>query len=402
MKNRPWESDNWLTSEVNYWDEVRRDFNLPTKVFFHDATLRDGEQTPGVVFRREEKVAIAKKLSEIGIDRIEAGMPAVSAEDSEAIKEIVSLKLPAKVMVFSRAMPKDLDNALECGVWGVVLEVPSGEARIKYQMGWTEDEVVERSVTAVKYAKENGLYVNFFPYDTTRARFPFLERLLSEVMEKAGPDSVSVIDTTGVALPSAIGALVRKVKNIVKVPVEVHTHNDFGLGVAGTLSAVENGAEVVHVCANGLGERCGNAALDEVAVCLKALYGVETNIKYEKLQELAQLVQEYSRVKMAQNKPVSGRVAFCREIGLGMQVVLEHQTVVFPIKPEFVGQKFRMLLGKKSGKPSVQLKLDEMGLTATEDQIADMLQLVKAKGIEKKGTLTDEEFRAIATQVLKG
>ncbi len=402
MQNRPWETENWLTSEVNYWEEVRKDFSLPAKVLFHDATLRDGEQTPGVVFRKEEKIEIAKTLSELGVDRIEAGMPAVSEEDFQAIKEIVSLKLPAKVMAFSRVMPKDLDNALECGVWGVVLEVPSGEARIKYQMGWTEEQVIERSVTAVKYAKENGLFVNFFPYDTTRAKYSFLERLLSEVMEKGGPDSVSVIDTTGVALPSAIGALVRKVKDLVKVPIEVHAHNDFGLGVAGTLSAVENGAEVVHVCANGLGERCGNAALEEVAVCLKALYGVETNIKYEKLYETAQLVQKLSAVQMAQNKPVVGRLPFCRETGLGMNVVLEHPTVLFPIKPEFVGQKIQMLLGKKSGKPSIQVKLDELGLSATEDQIAEMLQLVKSKGIEKKNTLTDDEFKVIANKVLNG
>jgi len=402
MENRPWETENWLTSPVNYWEEVRKNFTLPKKVLFHDATLRDGEQTPGVVFRKEEKVEIAKKLSELGVDRIEAGMPAVSEEDAQAIKDIVSLKLPAKTMVFSRAMPKDLDNAIECGVWGVVLEVPSGEARIKYQMGWTEDQVIERSVTAVKYAKDNGLFVNFFPYDTTRAKFSFLERLLSEVMEKGGPDSVSVIDTTGVALPSAIGALVRKVKSLVDVPVEVHTHNDFGLGVAGTLSAVENGAEVVHVCANGLGERCGNAALDEVAICLKALYGVETNIKYEKLYETAQLVQKLSAVQMAQNKPVVGRLPFCREIGLGMNVVLEHPTVLFPIKPEFVGQKIQMLLGKKSGKPSIQVKLDALGLSATDDQVAEMLQLVKAKGIEKKNTLSDDEFKVIADKVLNG
>ena len=400
MENRPWETENWLTSEINYWDEVRKGFTLPQKVQFHDATLRDGEQTAGVVFRMEEKVEIAKKLSEVGVDRIEAGMPAVSLEDAEAIRQIVSLKLPAKVLAFSRAMPKDLDYALECGVWGVVLEVPSGEARIKYQFGWPEEQVIERSVAAVKYAKENGLFVNFFPYDTTRSRFSFLEKLLSEVMEKGGPDSVSVIDTTGVALPSAIGTLVRKVKDLVKVPVEVHTHNDFGLGVAGTLAAVENGAEVVHVCANGLGERTGNAALEEVAVCLKALYGVETNIKYAKLQELSQLVQKLSLVQIAQNKPVVGRVAFSRESGLGMDTIVKHPTVAFPIRPEFVGRKFEIVLGKKSGRPSIKVKLDELGLSASDEQIADMLDQVKAKGIEKKSTLTDGEFKTIVDSVL--
>jgi methanogen homocitrate synthase len=369
-------------------------------VQFHDATLRDGEQTPGVVFRKEEKVEIARKLSEVGVERIEAGMPAVSEEDAEATKEIVSLKLPAKTMVLCRTIPREIDMALKCGVWGVVLEAPSGEVRIKYQFGWTEEDVLKNAVSAVKYAKQNGLFVNFFPFDTTRARWPFLERLLSEVME-AGADSISVVDTTGVALPSAIGALVRRVKNLVKVPVEVHTHNDFGLAVAGTLAGVEAGAGVVHVAANGLGERCGNASLDEVAVCLKALYGIETNLRYDKLYELALLVQERSGVPMAQNKPVAGRMAFGRESGMGMDVIQEHPTVIFPIRPEFVGRKFEMFLGKKSGKPSVKVKLDALGLQASDQQIEEILKLVKARGIEKKGTLTDEEFYGIVREVKK-
>ncbi len=401
MKDRPWETDNWLISEINYWEEVRKDFNLPEKVQLHDSTLRDGEQTPGVVFRKEEKVEIAKKLSEIGVDRIEAGMPAVSKEDVAAIKEIVSLRLPAKIMVLCRAMEEDIDYALECGVWGVLLEVPSGEARIKYQYRWTEEQVLERAVRGVKYAKQNGLFVNFFPMETTRARMPFLEKLLSQVMEKGKPDSVSVVDTVSCAMPSAIGALVRKVKDLVSVPVEVHTHNDFGLSVAGSLSAVEAGAKVVHVSVNGLGERCGNAPLEEVAVCLKVLYGIETNLQYSKLYELALLVEKHSGVEMAKNKPVVGRTPFCRESGMGMDVIKDHPTVIFPVRPEFVGQKFSMVLGKKSGKHSVKLKLDEMGLSATEQQIANIVELVKAKGIEKKGSLTDEEFEKIVRRTLK-
>ncbi|MFX0203224.1 MAG: LeuA family protein, partial [Candidatus Hodarchaeota archaeon] len=246
-----------------------------------------------------------------------------------------------------------------------------------------------------------GLFVNFFPMDSTRARPSFLEKLLCEVMEKGGPDSVSVVDTVSAALPSALGALVRKVKNLVKVPVEVHAHNDFGLGVAGALSAVEAGAEVIHVSANGLGERCGNTALEEVAVCLKVLYGVETNLRYNKLQELAILVEKHSRMELPRNKPVVGRMAFTRESGLGIDVFKRHPKAMLPYCPEFVGQKFNMVLGKKSGRPSIKVKLEEMGISATEEQIDNMVKLVKTRGIEKKGTLTDEEFEKITREVLE-
>ena len=273
--------DKWWTSPFNWEEDVRKDLSLPAKVEIHDATLRDGEQTPGVVFRKHEKVAIAKKLDEIGVDRIEAGMPAVSKEDMEAIKEISSLGLNAKIMTFSRAMPADIDRAIECGADGAVVEVPSGLPRLKYQYNWSQEDIIERSITAVKYAKDKGLFVNFFPFDTTRAEFDFLKRLVGEVAEKAKPDSLCVVDTTGCILPRAMGFLVGELGRLVDIPIEVHTHNDLGCGIATSLAAVEAGAQTVHVCANGLGERTGNASLEEMAVSLKTMLGVDTSIKYE-------------------------------------------------------------------------------------------------------------------------
>lgn len=395
-----WIGEKWWVSEYNFHDEVRNTFSLPKKIQFHDATLRDGEQTPGVVFRKEEKIKIAQMLSDMGVHRIEAGMPAVSKEDAEAIKEIVKMKLDSKIYVFSRAMKEDIDRAIDCGVDGIVLEVPSGYPKLKHQFTWTEEELTERCINAINYAKENGLIVNFFPFDTTRAQLPFLQRFLKNVTENSSPDSVAIVDTTGSCTPSAMRYLVREVKKIVSLPLEVHTHNDFGMGTATTMAAVEEGVEVVHGCINGLGERTGNAALDEIALNLKLLYGFDIDINLEKLYEVSQEVQKMSGKKLAENKSVVGYLPFTREIGLGMKVLENYPLAIFPYLPELVGQKLKIVMGKKSGKESVAMKLQEAGLTATDEQIQEIVAATKKKGIEKKNTLTPEEFVELAKEIL--
>ena len=392
----------WWTSEFNFMEEIRKDFTIPDKVIIHDATLRDGEQTPGVVFRKEEKVALAKALDAIGVDRIEAGMPAVSEEDMDAVKEIVKLDLNAKIMVFSRALPADIDKAAECGAWGVVLEVPCGLPRLRYQFNWSIDEVMERSIKAVNYAKEKGLYVSYFPYDNTRAELPALRKLVTEVTRNSQPDSLAVVDTTGCALPESIKFMVREIKSISPLPIEIHTHNDLSLGVANSLAAVEAGAEIVHVCINGLGERCGNTALDEIVICLKTLLGVNMDrIKYDRIYELSCLTEQLSGIHLASNKSLVGEVTFKRESGLGIDVFKKKPTVAFSIHPEFIGRKFEMLLGKKSGRPSIKMKLEELSIETTEEIIAELLAKVKQKGTEKKGALSDDEFKAILDETLK-
>ncbi len=397
-----WRQDGgWWTCEVNFIDEIRKMFSLPNNVIIHDATLRDGEQTPGVVFKKEEKLALAKALDDIGVDRIEAGMPAVSPEDVEAIKEIVGLGLNSKIMAFSRALPADIDRAVECGVWGIVLEVPIGLPRLQYQFKWTVEEVIKRSVDTINYAKEKGLYVSYFPYDTTRAEVASIRTLIKEVTSRARPDSVAVVDTTGCALPESIKFLVQEIRKITDIPIEVHAHNDLGLGIANSIAAVEAGAEVVHVCINGLGERCGNASLDEIVVCLKTLLGINMDrIKYDKLHELSELGAKLSGIKPAVNKALAGSLAFTRESGLGIDTFKKEPTVAFSIHPVFVGRQFEMVLGKKSGRPSIKMKLEELGIETTDEKIADILAVVKQKGTEKKGPITDDEFRAILKDTL--
>lgn len=387
MEERPWRTGSWWVSPYNFAGKPKP----PVRVILHDTTLRDGEQAPGVVFRKDEKVALARALDEFGVDRIEAGMPATSREDLEAVKAIVKLNTKASVFVFCRATREDIDLAADCGVSGVVIEVPSGLPRLRYQFSWSEEEVIERSCQAIIRAREKGMYVVFFPYDTTRADQAFLVRLLRDVEKNAKPDSVAVVDTTGSTLPCAVRYLVRLVKHTITCPVEIHAHNDFGLATANSLAALEAGADVIHVCLNGLGERCGNAALEQIAVCLKVFYGIG-HYDYARLAGLSEMAARFSGIPVPASQPITGEFAFTREIGLGMEVLEKEPKVIYPVLPDVVGRNINVVMGKKSGKSSVRYKLKARGITLPEENVQAIVELVKAAGIEKKRYLTDAEF----------
>jgi methanogen homocitrate synthase len=392
-----WVNDNWWGSEYNWSDEVRSLFELPGDVKFHDATLRDGEQSPGVVFRKEAKVEIAKLIDSVGIDRIEAGMPTVTEEDFEAIKEIANLGLNASIMLFCRAHPDDIEKAMETGASGLILEVPSGYPRIKNQFPqWSYDDVKKKAIDSIVYAKKKGFFVTFFPYDTTRAEENYLKSLMTEVVDNAKPDSVAIVDTIGCALPQAIYYMVKKVRSWVNVPVEIHTHNDFGMGVATSLAAVQAGAKVVHGCLTGLGERTGNTALEQVLVGLQAVMDMELpRIKNKLLYDVCRRISELSKIPIPVNAPVTGDAAFAREIGLGTKLFKTAPTTLFPVSPSFLGRDPRLVLGKKSGKDSVNIKLQMLGLTVREDKIVAILQEVKKRSTEKGTYLNDDEFKGI-------
>jgi methanogen homocitrate synthase len=401
MIDQYYRENQWWVSSYNFLPEVRSKFNLPESVTIHDATLRDGEQTPGVVFSVADKVAIAEKLDEIGVDRIEAGMPVVSAEDFQAIKEISRLGLKSRIYAFVRAMNADIDKAVECGCHGVIIEIPIGYPKLKYQFHWTWEDVLRKSVGVINYAKSRGLYAVYFPYDTTRAREEDLRNLLSRIMQDAPPDSIGLVDTMGCALPEAIKYLVRLIKSLTNLPVEVHTHNDFGMAVATELAGVEAGAECVHSCANGLGERTGNAALEELIVALHVLYGYETQYDLGKLPELGELVRRLSKLDFAVNKPILGERNFTREAGIGVDLVVKEPLAMFGTHPALTGRRGEVVLGKKSGKASIAYHLEQMGIRDADDgATAEMLRRVKEKGIEKRGLVSPEEFREIVVSVL--
>lgn len=386
----------WWVSPYNDIAEVKTASWPGQPVTIHDATLRDGEQTPGVVFSVEDKLRIAEKLVEAGVTRIEAGMPAVSRDDYTAIQKISTAYPQAEVYAFVRATKGDIDMARECGVKGVVIEIPIGYPKLRDQFGWTWENVLEKSEECIRYAREKGLRAVYFPYDTTRAREEDLENLLRGLAKDCPPDSVGLVDTMGCALPQTIAYMVRWMKRLTGgLPIEVHTHNDFGMAVACELAGVAAGAEVVHSCVCGLGERTGNAALEELVLGMNILLGMQTPYRLEKLTELCTLVEELSGIPAAPNKPFVGRRNYTRESGIGVNLVVEKPLAMFATDPRFFGRQADIALGKKSGKASIQYYLDLLGEEATDEQAAEMLRQVKALGARKKALVTLEEFRRI-------
>lgn len=395
MGREKWRTDNWWVSSFNFKKEVSADWKLPKHIKIHDATLRDGEQTPGVVLTREEKIRIAEALSEAGIHRIEAGMPAVSKEDHIAIADIKKLNLPSEIFGFVRATEQDIIMCKECGVDGVVVEIPVGRPKLEYQFKWSIDRVIEDSILAIKKAKELELYTVFFPYDTTRADEDELLKLLNAVMKESPPDSVGLVDTMGCALPGTIEFLIQLIKTTTKLPVEIHTHNDFGLALASSLSAVMAGAEVVHGCINGLGERTGNCAVEEAVVAMQILMNTDLNIDISKLQGLSDMVAEYTNFKMNRNKPITGEDLFTRESGIGADALFNMPLSMFALNPPLLNKEAKLVLGKKSGMGSINVKLKQYEINLEEDAKAELLKDVKELGISLKGYLTDEQFIAL-------
>jgi isopropylmalate/homocitrate/citramalate synthase len=394
LERGKWVGDNFWVSHFNFDNNVTKNFSFPKSIVFHDVTLRDGEQTPGVVLRKNEKVEIARLLDEVGVQRIEAGMPVVSQEDFEAVKEIAHLGLDAKIIAFSRVVKEDIDAAMKCDVEGVICEAPVGIPKLK-QFGWDYNTVVKKSFDAVDYAKSHGLWVAFFGVDGTRADPAFLSSLYKKMDQEAHVDSLVVVDTFGCATPESFGKLVSYIKRQVRCTVEVHTHNDFGLGVSVAISGLKNGASVVHTSVNGIGERAGNASFEEVAMCLKYLYGISIDLKLEKIKELSETVERYTGFKLQPNKPVVGSRVFTREAGISIAGWVKYKLGSEAYEPEIVGNKHGVLLGKKSGSHSIEWKMRELGLNPEGKNIESILKEVKNLSLEKKRNVTDEEFISI-------
>jgi len=400
-----WKTDDWFVSHYNYADEARKGFHLPERVQIHDITLRDGEQQAGIIFRKEEKLEIARALDEAGVDRIEAGMPAVSKQDMAAIKAITHEGLSAKIFAFSRCAKSDIDLARQCDVDGVITEIPSSDHILEYAYGWSQEHAIQLSVEATSYAAEHGLHVAFFTIDATRASFETCWKLVNAVASEGHMDSLVMVDTFGVCSPEAIRYFVTRMKERIKKPIEIHCHNDFGLAVANTLAAVTAGVEIVHTTVNAIGERVGNGSLDEIALALEMLYGVKTGIRKERLYDLSKVVERLSEIDMPPNKPVVGDNAFTTESGIvaGWWNRLEQLNMpleMFPFKPELVGQRpVRVVMGKKSGKDSIAYKARHLGLHIPDDKVEPLLTRVKETSEQKKRVLTDEEFKLIVREI---
>jgi len=406
MAAEPWKTDLWFSSPWNYLPEVTEGFQIPDEVTIHDVTLRDGEQQAGVEFTADDKVRIATALAESGIHRIEAGLPAVSPSDAEAIKRMTAEGLPTEIYAFSRCLVPDVELALECGVTGVVMEVPASHHLIEKAYQWPLERAIEASVEATKYAHDNGLKVTFFPIDATRAT-TMTELLddLEAVATNGHVDNIALVDTFGVSSPHAIAYYTQRVKERIDVPLETHFHMDFGMGVANSIIAVTEGASVIHTTVSGLGERAGNAPTEETVLALLTMYGVDTGIDTTKFTEIARLVADLSGVEQPKNRPVTGEMLYNVESGIiatWVNNVGDDLLEPFPYRPELVGQADpEIVLGKGSGLDSIAIWLARNGVTDADTKaLEEILAEVKGRSLAKKGLLDNDEFLDVARQAL--
>ena len=367
----------------------------PVTVGLYDTTLRDGEQSVGVVLSPEDKLAIAQALDVAGVDRIEAGFPRVSEEDAHAISLILEAGLSAEIWGFSRAVRADVEALVELGLQASVVESPISDGKLA-ALGVTREKMLERITSAVSFAAEQGIRVAFFGVDSTRADIEFV-RVAYEAAVEAGAAEVVVVDTLGIATPEAAAFLVNEVAERLdyEIPVHWHGHDDFGLATAAAIAAVQAGATWVQGTVNGMGERAGNADLLEVALALEALYGIPTRLRLEQARELARLVQELAGTPLAPWKAVTGDNLFTRESG-AVASQFHDPPAIEPYASELVGAERGIVLGKKSGLDSIRIKVAELGLEVPEEQLPPLLDAVKRKGVRKRGLVTDVELRRLA------
>jgi isopropylmalate/homocitrate/citramalate synthase len=365
-------------------------------VGLYDTTLRDGEQTVGVVLDPEQKLEIARLLDDLGVDRIEAGFPRVSDDDWQAVKLISEAGLRAEVWGFSRAVPADLEALVSLGVSHSVIESPISDLKLD-AIGVSRETMLERIAKAMRFAAENGIHAAFFGVDSTRADLDFFRRAYETAVE-AGAREVAVVDTLGIASPEAVGDLVgRTIQWLDGTPVHFHGHNDFGVATSSAAAAVRAGATWIHGTINGMGERAGNASLGEIALALRALYGVDTNLRLDRIRAVSERVRELSGYELEPWKPVTGQTLYRRESG-AVASQFHDPPSIEPYSSELVATERSIVLGKKSGIDSVRIKADELGIALPDERRAAVLAAVKELGMQKHGLVTDDEFRRLVDE----
>ncbi|UCE92463.1 MAG: 2-isopropylmalate synthase [Methanobacteriota archaeon] len=371
---------------------------MPERVKILDTTLRDGEQTPNVALSIDDKVKIAQALDELGVDIIEAGFPINSEGEAEAVKRIASSGLRSEICALCRANKVDVDAAIGAGVDSAHIFLATSKVHLEKKLKISKDEAVEKAVTAVQYAKDHGLVTEFSCEDATRTDLEFLHEV-HKAIEEVGVERIDIPDTVGVMTPPAMTEFVSEIRSKTKVPLAVHCHDDFGLSVANSLAGVRGGAEEVHVTMNGLGERAGNAALEEVVMALQAFYGMKTGINTRKLAFVSRLVSQLTGIAVQPNKAIVGENAFSHEAGIHVHGILSESSTYEPMRPEIVGKERSIVLGKHSGHHAIDSRLKEYGITLEKEQMKELVKRVK-KYAESGKKLDDAELFAVAYDIL--
>ena len=371
------------------------------KVRIFDTTLRDGEQTIGVSLSPDQKLSIAKKLVALGVDAIEAGFPVISDGEFQGVKMITAEGLSCEIVGLTRTIKTDIDAAVDAGLNSIHTFIATSDIHLEHKLQMTRDQALEKAIEAVEYGKSCGLQVEFSAEDATRTDREFLKKVFGEVA-KAGADRVNIPDTVGYCTPEYMAELTRDTVDITKLPVSVHCHNDFGLAVANALSGIHAGASCAHVTINGIGERAGNASLEELSMALQCLpydQKYETNIKSELIYETSRYISKIAGIKVQANKAIVGDNAFGHESGIHTHGVLNNPLTYEPISPELVGRKRRLRVGKHAGIHGMNAILAEFGVKPNEEQSEQILEKVKVLGDQGK-QISDVELLSIASEVL--
>ena len=368
------------------------------RIRIFDTTLRDGEQTPGVSFTPEEKLEIALQLDKLRVDTIEAGFPSASEGEQKAFRDLTNAGLKAEVCALTRTLRKDIDEALKCNPGSIHTFISTSNIQMKHALGMMPEQVLKATVNSIQYIKDHGIICEFSPMDATRTDYDFL-REICKAAEEAGADRINIPDTVGIIEPQGMEKMVRDMKTIVKVPLSVHCHNDFGLAVANSLAGVVGGATQVHVAINGLGERAGNASLEEVVMSLHLIYNMKTGINTNRIYGTSKLVSRLTGVMIQPNKAIVGENAFAHESGIHTRGVTVEPLTFEPFSPEIVGRQRRLAPGKLAGKHGIKAELKEGGIDPTEAQLLEIVNRIKELG-DKGKLVTDADLFAIARTIM--
>ncbi|MEP4380003.1 MAG: pyruvate carboxyltransferase [Alphaproteobacteria bacterium] len=406
MTDTPWKTDDWFTSPWNFAPEVTKDWKFPDNIRIHDVTLRDGEQQAGLAFDFDDKIRIAEGLAEVGVQRIEAGMPVVSKDDARVVEELAKRDFGPTVYAFARCMVDDVKRAVDAGVGGVIMEVPASPHLIQYGYQWDMERAVDLSIESTKFAHDNGLEVVFFPIDFTRSDLKWVIDLIDRVGKEGHMDGLALVDTMGATSIHAMQYFVRSMKErFPDIPMEAHFHMDYGMGVANTIMALSEGVEVIQSTVLGVGERAGNVPMEETVMALRTLYDIDIGIKLDKLKWLADMVRDVTGVVVPSNRPVVGDDLFKVESGIIATWLLncgdEYQTEVMPFRPRMVGQaEPETVMGKGSGIDTVKQWLERNQIRVEETKAMEILMAVKDWALIHKRLMKEDEFKALAESLL--
>ncbi|WP_291651730.1 homocitrate synthase [Clostridium sp.] len=377
-----------------------KNLNNGKEVFIVDTTLRDGEQTAGVVFANEEKIAIASMLSELGVDQLEVGIPTMGGDEKEAIKQIVKRNQKSSIMAWNRAVIKDIEESIDCGVDAVAISISVSDIHIQHKLKTSRDWVLENMVKSVEFAKKNGLYVSVNGEDASRADREFLIQFI-ETAKQAGADRFRYCDTVGVMEPFKINENIKYLFSQTNFNIEMHTHNDFGMATANAIAGVMGGASHVGVTVNGLGERAGNAALEEVLMALMFVYNYEGNVDTTMFREVSEYVSRASGRILPAWKAIVGDNMFAHESGIHADGAIKNPKNYEAFDPRIVGLERQIVIGKHSGKAGIINKFREYGIELDSNEAQDILEMVRATSVRLKRSLFDKELVRIYKEHLR-